>query len=230
MWKTGVLVFMCLALHGRTGQCGEILTQTFPAGDWKYCGVPCYYMDFPLSVPQAVSTASIDSVEIAIWGTSRKGHQYLCMGSDCVTVDCWDRLLVSFETGPSGSWCETGHFHPDGATDFVAADFHPLGDGAAFVATRRMMGIEQIVCCLGAYTGPVYEVIDEQPDFSGVFSQESVSLRIQQVNGGPMGTGGTCIKCFDGLSTIDSVAITITYEPSMDTGSLPWGAVKALYR
>lgn len=93
-----------------------------------------------------------------------------------------------------------------------------------------MKGIEQIQCCLGAYAGPVYEVIDEQPDFSGVFSQELVSLRIQQVNGGPIGTGGTCIKCYDGLAAIDSVGVTITFATSTDIGLSSWGTVKALYR
>ena len=206
-----------------------VLTQTFAAGAWEYCGVPCRYLEFPITIPPAVASAAIDSVTVTIWGTSRKGSITLCMGADCTTFDCWDGLLASFETTSVGYYCYPNNFHPDGVSDYVAAEYQPRGDEADFVVTRRMKGIELTRCCDPGYTGPVYGEIEASPSFEGVFLGADVALRIQQVNGG-MRMYDTCWTCLGGLATIDSVGVAISYEGALDTRSSSWGTMKALFR
>lgn len=211
------------------GARAEILTQTFPAGTWGYCGVPCRFLEFPLSVPQAVAAARIDSVTVTIWGTSHKGTITLCMGADCTTFDCWDGLLASFESTSVGYSCNPVDFHPDGVSDYIASEYQPRGDNAPFVVTRRMKGIELTRCCDPGYTAPVYGEIEASPSFEGVFLGNDIALRIQQVNGG-MRMHDTCWRCFGGLASIDSVGVAISYEGTLDTKPFSWGAMKALFR
>ena len=205
----------------------DVLTQTLPAGPWDYCGVPCRYLEFPLSIPEAVATARIDSVTVTIWGTSHRGTITLCMGADCTTFACWDGLLASFESTSVGYWCDPSNFYPDGISDYIAAEYQPRGDDAAFVAIRRMKGIELTRCC--DETGPTYGEIEVFPSFEGVFSRGPVALRIQQVNGGMQGWG-PCLTCLGGRADIDSVSVAISYEGTLDTKSSTWGAMKALFR
>ncbi len=153
------------------------------------------------------------------------GYQTLCVGSDCVTVHCWDSFMISFETNSDGQSCDPWNFHADGVADYVAGVYTPSGDGVAFAATRQLAGIERISCCEDNYA-----VIDPNPSFEGVFARNDLLLRIQKVHGGPRGPSGDCWVCYEGMATLDSVSLNISYTSGLADENQAWGSVKALYR
>jgi hypothetical protein len=174
-------------------------------------------MRIDLDVSLGFGISDVDSVRVAICGTSHTGYSY--HGGDW---PCWDGVLISFVddvAAPGSCLLRFDETEYEGQIPCVGAMVAPVGDGIAYCDTVTISQIQPQEDGV-----PIQRTVASVTTW-GEFLADGVSvLRLWRID------GAAIPRCYGGVPDVDEVVLTIYYDLRLPTSQTSWGSLKSSYR